>query len=88
MSLLAYFLLFIAQYDVTWLCVCVCVCVVCVCVCVSVRVCRGLLRFLVGVVCAFCKPGSTLYKKPEARSPLLISQAVHKYQMALTVVAV
>ena len=63
-----------------------CVCVSCVCVSVWVR--RGVLCFFVGVVCAFCKPGSTLYNKSEARSPLLILKAVHKYQMALTVVAV
>ena len=81
MSLLVYFLLFIAQYDVTWLCVCV-VCV-CVCLCGCVVACCVFLWVLC-VLSASLGPQCAT----EARSPLLILKAVHKYQMALTVAAV
>ena len=56
---------------------CLCVGVLCVCVCVCVCV-------LVGE-----EPGFISYLMPiNAQSPLLILQAAHIYQMALTVAAV
>ena len=60
-------------------CVCVCVCVLvrCVCVCVCL-----------GVVCVFLRAWVHIVLKTDARSPLLNLNAVHIYQMALTVAAV